>query len=415
MKKTLLLATLLFTAIVASAYWSENLITYVYDNKNRGIQGAQVEIKHQQSRFPITPENFDGKAVGTTGADGSFQHSINNYVTREEFVVREYVVFANYMGLSGSQAVTCTNSDKLYCSTSQPKIVFIQLPVDKLTVKTIDQDGEKLTGVTVEVDSLTTTTDSSGKAFFQLPSGEEYEVSAVMEGVKESTSVELSGDHSLEIIIPLYNIVLRIVDQDGKSVEGTVQIMDYKVQTSRGVTRFIKIPVRHATVIVTCTNRSKTVNLTVNQDVDETVTFDFAPPIVKKISVFENDDNLNVEAEVVEEGTNPAGLMLKDPVKLTYSTDELEVEYTMHWLGGNKFAATVPKPKGNQTAELVVKAFDAEGNCGFKKEEYTSGVQEVEEENGGGGFSLDWTCIPIGIIVVVVVFILYKKFVTEEI
>ncbi len=410
----------LFLMNAGTALWTEHVIVYAYDKANRPIQGAEIEIKYQREKFPITTENFDGSLTGTTNADGAFQATFYNQVYAEDKTLRQYVVFAKYFGKYNSTTITCTSPEKLNCSFAQPNTISLSLPVYRASITATDQNNIALKDVIVTTAQLEAKTDASGKTFFELPEKQAFEVTGVYKGLSKKVSVKLEKDANISLVFPLYNVLLRITDENGNALDALATLGSESKQT-RGIREisFNWLALRNATLTVEARGKTKKYELAIDKDLTKEITFDGTPPKISGVELKENaEGKLDFTARVADEGIKAAGLKEESPVTANYSTGGAWSTTQMYPLGDGKFKATLQKPNPGETIKARVIAADAEGNAATS-EEASFRVRRIGEENTGGGetpasgesFNYGW--IVVGLIVLVVIVLVAKK-VKEE-
>lgn len=422
MNKFLVAAIAMFFLVNASsALWTEHLIAYAYDKENRPVPGAEIEVKYQKEKFPLTSKNFDGTLTGITNADGAFQATFYNQVYTEDYTIREYVVFAKYMGTSNSMAVTCRSVNKLNCSSEQPNALAITLPVRRANVQATDQNGRALKDVVVIVAGMQKQTDASGKAFFPLPEKQAYEITAMYGGLKEKRTVTLNTDANITIIMPLYDVVLRITDENGNALEALVTLGNETKQTmGMREVAFNRIAYRNATLTVEARGETKTYKVEIDEDVTQEIIFDGTPPRIDEVEIKENaEGKLDVTARVVDDGEKAAGLKETEPATANYSTGGAWSTARMYPLGNGRFQTTLEKPAPGETIRVKITATDKEGNAGTSQEAMfrTKRIGEKDEEEkpstGGSGGGIDYVLI-FGAIIVIVIIALVAKKIKEE-
>lgn len=417
MNKTIVAAiAILFLANASVALWTEHLIAYAYDKENRPVPGAEIEVKYQKERFPVTTATFDGTLTGKTNEDGAFQATFYNQVYAEDYTIREYVVFAKYMGKFNSIAVTCRSMERLNCSSQQPNALAITLPVYRANVQATDQDGRPLKDVVAITSGMQKQTDASGKTFFPLPEKQSYEITAMYGGLKEKRTVTLNADANVTIVMPLYDVVLKITDENGNALEALVTLGNESKQTmGMREVAFNRIAYKNATLTIEARGETKKYQIILDEDITQEIIFDGTPPRIDEVEITETPEaKLEVTARVADEGEKAAGLKGTEPATANYSTGGAWSTTRMYPLGNGRFKTTLEKPAPGETIRVKITAEDNEGNVGTSQEatfrtKRTGEEDEEEKPASGGGGGIDYVLILGGIIVIVIIALVAKK------
>ena len=388
-------------------------------------------IRFQRYAFPIvSTDSMDGIKNLTTDERGKVETTISNLVSDPTQETRYYIIEVRYGTFEDSVKVKCTTMGDT-CHESQPFVHTFFLDAYRINIKVEDQNGEPIENAKVLYNNNEYYTDRFGRVWVSAINRVNYEIVVEYEGKKRTTTAMADGaDAEVKVVIPRYDVKLRVVDDNGRVVPADV-LLDGMSQTTdaRGYVEFDNVVSDRVSVFVRYESGYKRFDFDLTGNLETEIVVDERPPVISSV-VEDVDEGLGVvfvSANIVDPGKKASGLSDEEPVRLRYKAgDEPWQTVPMYQTGANAFQATLPITY-NVPINYEIAAFDAQGNSkSYVGSVYVKGevnqtnetVEKPKEEKADKEpkerSGVDLITLIAGVIVfLVVLLIIYKKYTGE--
>lgn len=334
--------------------WEETFTVRVLDQSMRPIKGAKVnaswELNHV--RGDVWSEN---KYSDSQGRAGPF--SIASIEYSAEKTKYKYAIHASYDDQRASLGVEPGEYSDLKT---------IKLPVYMVTFQVTDPRNKSLSIPLRVDDRYDLKTERDGRALIQLGEGKHYVVPRISD-IESKKGFRVGGkDLTVPIKIKLYNLDVKVMDDQGKPINARVHVGAQSLRTDiKGIANFSNISGSDAAVTAYYGKNKKVIAIDLEQENFMNMIFDTHPPIIEKVENEFKDQNLIVRAMIRDQNTFASGLVGKDAsVEIYYIDTETgsQKKVSMYSTGKDLYEGIVPTTINSKTLRYVVQAKDAEGN-----------------------------------------------------
>lgn len=345
----LALAILLASAFVFAGY-REQMEVRVLNSRNQVIPGADVSVTYEisESRGEFTTQNKTTNERGRV----SFDFSNSEYVQNDTNL--KYTVNAYFMGLEN-------HTEFIYGIGEYPRAV--KLSAFMLYITTLDKDSSPIS-VQVKVGEQSRQSDELGRAYFMVTPGR-HTITTDYKGYERKQDVVINNDTIMNILIKVYNLTVKVVDDAGKPIQADIYIgAQQKTSDAQGYAQFSDVQEEKPQVSVYYGRFKKAAYPNLDAQTDILIFFDSHAPDIRNIEAEWKDKFLQVRAIVDDNGTYASGMGERNAsVKLVYSSVEgVEKEVPMYGIGYNYYEGLIPVAGTEAQIKYTILAYDADGN-----------------------------------------------------
>jgi len=389
---------LMLLASVAFAFWSEKIDVYVIGSGGRALKNATVDVVYQSVKCG------DHVAISKQTDEFGIAHfefmNIVDETPNSACVERSYTITVALIGLSNSTIGYLSNTDKKY---------FIKLPLLQEVLTIVDFDGRTVSNASAVFADTAFTSDASGTIYLSLPMGAQSEVVVGYGGVSRSLQINPSDSSSMTVTLPIYDLKIRLFDEFGGRVNGTVSFGgNTEISTPSSPALFLRFAEESAGFSIIVSGKQKIIDTAITSDTID-IYFDFTAPSIRDVQVaLSGKNSVKVTAAIVDDGIYASGLS-SNPT-LGYSAGDNEsTELKMYPVSANAFEATIPADGKNVNFSIITS--DKQSNTNRYEGTYSFGgsTAMVDEET-----KLSLQISPVHL-VGVFVFILVVVFVYQKI
>ncbi len=396
--------------------WGENVQVRVLDAYGRPVSNASVNIIWQisQTRGVVTSKTRQTNAQGTAVfnvANTEYNVADTNY---------SFAVTAGYGGARNSSSFTasCYSPITLSCYDTngtalmgnpafEPRTVNLNVFLVTFLVK--DRDDKPLSVPILVDDTYLTRTDAGGVGLLALDNGTHTAV-ATYSGLKKSQSFDVVDDMAVNISMRLYNLAVRVLDDDGQPLGAQVYAGAAAQATDPdGWARFYNLSDRRPLINVYYGRHQKTALADLEMDNSSVMLFDTHPPVISDVQSDWKGNRLQVRAVIIDQGDYSSGLVGGNAsVEIYYiASDGIQRHLPMYGVGHDLYEGLVPLEGGVQQVRYTIQAIDAEGNSGSSSDTFVvptaaqtpGGAGTIPPVGGGAGGLGDYT-IPVIFVIV---------------
>jgi len=392
---------LLFIVQSIFAWWTESIDVQVVDRFGRGIEGADVSIVYQSSA--CSKHDVISKKTNITGmAHFEFMNTVLEEGTvGGGCVERFYTITGNYAGLSNSTIGTVGSRSKY----------TVILQAVKYSVRVVDADNASLLHAFAIIGGNKYFSDSAGVINLYLPIGRSTNVEIGFGNISKVQKVTIGSDTYETIQLPVYDLSLRLFDESGKRINGTVKIGDLVATVTQSeAATFENFPYSSATLVVAVDGKERNISINISSGTLD-LYIDLSPPIIRDITATSiAKGNVKITATIADEGGHASGLIGNPVLKYMFENGTLWNEVKMYPTSPTSFEGTIPAME--KSFSYMIIAEDKYGNENIYLANFTFGKKE--EGPTGGEIKIEAPSIEIThiiaiVIFVFVVFLIYSK------
>jgi len=378
MRLKALLAAILFACAMlglAHSLYTEHLIVQVFDQNYRPVEGAEVYVNYQLNHLA----GFVNTKPKVTNRTGEADLLFSNYEEIESDTDRTYTLYVKYGNQLYSSGRIAENSTERIVPVRRTSM---EVAAYLLSVNVVTQERKPLPArVTVGKKALDT--DQYGRIIFQLAPGE-YTVSAAANGAVRSKEVNVSQDTATEIVIGLYSLQVRVIDERNRPLVAMVDVGGISKPTGEdGTAAFYNITSATPEVIVGYNNTYKhfTPNLELSRSLE--AVFDLSRPSISELHVSLSKSGVGEISLFAEDaGTAASGI---ETVLVSYQIEGVTRTVPAYSVGYNTFEAKIPAQPPGTLVRYTVKVADKDGNTAVQEGNYLVPEEKPQNESPGGG------------------------------
>jgi len=390
----------------------EQLTIRVLDPYGRAVTGALVNATWTvtNSRGTATTKTLQ------TGTNGRVNFTLMNVEYDPEDTEMTYVVRAGYANANVTQSFEAYNG-----------IVerTLQLPVYNVMFRVRDKEYRPIEGVTIRVDKkYTTRTSKNGIAYMILGMGNHIAIPEYGDLEKE-VKFSVENDTTVGIELKLYNLELRVVDEQSTPLEAQVHIGTHTEKSSlTGWTEFTNITTNEVVVDASYGRYKKSISLDLNNTRQYTIVFDSTPPKIEEVFAQYQQGSIQIRAVVRDDGTHASGLVEDKASILLFYLGEDSVQKTvpMYAVGYGLYEGLIPSDNPQTVVKYTIQATDADGNSATNSDTYVisapdpsdfENIPAAPEQVAPEGLGFNWALVPIiavvGIIIAIGGYLYYNS------
>lgn len=365
----LLLTSFLFSADCTG--YSEDLHIRVVDSSLRPIEGAKVQVTFD--RGTSFGEKYFTTEPKETDENGSVFFTLLNQGTTTRKIDCNIYITAWFGPTSTKSTIV---------ALAHPRIVDVKLPVYQVKFYVRNQNGKALANATIFYVNETKKTNDNGAATFYSGKGEAEYLVSYMSGT-ESGFVSVSGDTTREVIIPEWDVVVEVYDDNGRPLNGTINYAKETIATQEGKAAF-KVYKDYADIEVVYENLRKSILLNAKEKPNEKVYFDLNPPTISDPTYNISNKRVKMAFEIKDNGVYASGV---DPatIRITYRILPAgqQQKTKTYSLGGNMYGIDFPEVEEGTIVEFSAQASDYEGNSAYREGRFLIKKQGSEDSSTG--------------------------------
>jgi len=281
----------------------------------------------------------------------------------------------------------------------------MQVPAYYLTVFVRDQNGKPLAAL-VDIEGDKKGTDTAGRAVFRVGKGT-HEVETDYNGIKKKVLIDVDADASREFIYPLYELTVKVVDEQGRGLVASVAMNDaYQTTDAKGILKFSRVPQDQPKITVNYMGLKKEYTPYLPNENSIRAAFDITPPIVSDLSANYHNGYVRLRAKIVDEGQYASGFSEETPFIVDYNVEGNKRQAEMYPVGNNFYETEMQTLKKSAEIPYKISVSDMDGNRNSLSGMYNLTIS-TGGGNGGGvipnaGTEGDLTPIIVVVVVVVV-------------
>ncbi|MBI4399663.1 hypothetical protein HY570_02845 [Candidatus Micrarchaeota archaeon] len=392
-----------FLLLNVTAFWTEILEVHVVDKKGRPLPNSEVEITYQREKSNA----LDGKIATTTDASGIYTVKLVNSAPAQ-FEKNDIIIKTSFGGVSNT-----TTLQHLDSFSDTARVITTTLPIFELRVKLLDYYNKTIPNGAVRVGPNLAYTNSQGVAILRLPTGTYEIVGKYGDTQERKISTQVADDVNVDISLPVYNVMLKVINQYGNPVKALITGKSISTYTDdKGELVFNQFQYSQITLLVAA-NSYPTKNLTVTTGSSQqyTVILDSGAPSISNIRVVGNyTAQRKIIVEILDNGNHSSGLQA---AYIEYSTDNGASwnKTNLYPISYKDYEATLPAQKTNTTVIYKIIASDKESNIAETEVMSFTVREKAPEPSIIPGVNLDIILWPVVIVIVLVIlFLAYKKY-----
>ncbi|MDD5096585.1 MAG: Ig-like domain-containing protein [Candidatus ainarchaeum sp.] len=369
MLKNVLLLLLLASAVYAAeceAGFRDPVRVLVLDAKYRPISNASVTFTYQKDY--TTGKGYITTNVLYTDANGKVSTTLTNTEQLDSRVRCDIRLNVTYDGVTHMETIT-----------AQHHLADEQVHFDaySLTVKAVDKFGAPLAFSPIRVNSMESTTNDRGLAYFIVNKKNDVDVAVSYRGAVVSRKISVQNDTVYTLQALLYNFMLNVIDDKGDPL-GAIILVDTREYNGSSVS-IQDTPLARPTVSVTYGLLTKAPEIDLSQRESYTVVFDLTPPDISGVGVQMTPDHDMVISFSVEDPNVHASGPSADDITVSYNVGGV-TRTVPAFVQGGKYVAEISRPPDNSLVRFTIAAKDKEGNMETVDGEYL--VQYSPQGNG---------------------------------
>ncbi len=343
----LLVASAAFAATCEPGF-RDTVRVEVFDAKYRPIQNATVTLTYQKDY--TTGKGYVTTAPLYTGADGKVTTTVINSEQLASRVRCDIRINVTYDGVTKTRTITAG----YHLADEQ-----FQFDAYSLTLKAVDKYGAPIAGAPVRANSMESTTNSAGLAYFTVNKKNDVDAAVVYRGAVLSKKIPVQNDTFYTLQALLYNLMLDVVDDNNNPLDATISVDSQEYSGSSVSVQ--DTPLARPSVRVTYGILTKVPEVDLSQRESYTVIFDLTPPEITDVSV-QMTQNRDMKLRFTVTDPNP---LASGP-----SAQDITVSYNIAgttrtvpaYVEGGKYAAEITRPPENSLVRFTITAKDKEGN-----------------------------------------------------
>jgi len=409
MNAKLLLFCLLASSFIFAGYY-ETLHVQVLDGNDRFLENANVSIRYQLNSV----KGFIETEPKLTDSMGNVNITIVNTESFADNMDDAFTAIARYDNQVSKVSYEINGS--------RPNIISLKLSVYYLTVRVYDQDRHPLEAV-VTVGPQSKVADSTGTAVMRAAYGSKN-VTARYKGFQRSTVLDMMGDAVREITMPIYNLNMQVMDDNGLPLQAEVIYGNETQQTDTlGYARFTGIPEGLGTATVRYGRFSQDVPVALAMTQDYVAVFDKRSPVISDVNFTVTDSGIaKIGATITDPGQYASGFDSSTRIYLVYKVNKTEREIDMYSTAFGKYMAEIPSQKPGSVVVFTIYSIDKAGNRNSVSGDYIvpGGQPQGGTGNQTGGvtggtqqpFGIDISTVLVAVVVLVIIgaiYLYYKK------
>ncbi len=399
-----LMVSLSFAASDCVGY-TDSFDVRVLNAKLLPFEGADVQVKFD--RGTSFGEQYFTTEPRQTDENGKVHFTLLNQGTETRKIDCRIWVYASV----GSEV-----AEKIIEANKHNDPVDLQIDVYRVEFTVRDQQGRRLENATVFFLDVSKTTDEYGVAVFHgAEQTAEYFVS--YKGGQEGGSIAIVGDTKREVVIPIYELILKTVDDRDNPIPATVIYADQAYESDGSVT--FTVYTSEVELDLEYGGIEKTVELSIEDSgrITETVSFDIHPPSISEIIQSLVGERVRLAMTIKDEGIY-AETVDPSTVKVRYRVlPESQWDTASAFTTGlNRYAVDFPEIEHGRIVEFTITAEDYAGNKVTQDGRFT--VQEDagpevndsgnQHENGETDQEIPYLYIIFGVIFIIIAFYIVK-------
>jgi len=321
-----------------------------------GVTGPWSVVVSQKQ---VDLRKLDGLVIGETNASGEFLIGLIDYVSFGE--VREYLISI------GKESRRVTVGEH-YVGTKHVEVFVQNTSVTRVTVQVSDGDGRIMPNASLSGTCplpFSGATDAQGIFSTYLRSADQCQITARFGAVENTVFMSKPAEDVFTTIkLPLYDLSLKVVDDNGIPIRATVSVPGYpQAETDAfGLFTIKRFPATSANIGIIYDNRNQATPVELKSSSPMTIVFDITPPRISEVNATVNSTSgmARIRARVVDGGNARSEI---SSVSLRFSTDKKRwSRLPMYPVTASLFEANVPEQAPGTEVSYTIEAADAYAN-----------------------------------------------------
>ncbi|MFA6036380.1 MAG: hypothetical protein WC759_05505 [Candidatus Micrarchaeia archaeon] len=321
-----------------------------------GVTGPWSVVITQKE---VDLRRLDGLVLGVTNASGEFQIGLIDYVSFGE--VREYLIS------SGKESRRVIVGEH-YVGTKHVEVFVQNTSVTRITVQVADGDGRILPNVSIAGTCPTPfsgATDAQGAYSAYLRGADQCQLTARYGSIENTLFVSTpEGDVSTSLKLPLYDLSIKVVDDNNNPLRATVSVPGYPQGETddSGLFAIKRFPASSANIGIIYNNRNQATPVELKSSAPMTIVFDVTPPRISDVNSTVNKTTGigRVRARVVDGGSMRSEI---SSVSLRFSADKRHwSRVPMYPVTSSTYEANIPEQAPGTEVTYMIEASDAYAN-----------------------------------------------------
>jgi hypothetical protein len=392
--------------------YEENFKVQVLDAMGRPIQGAEVYATYQ---IDLTSgKGYTNTSVKKTDGDGMVSFIFQNAEILQDRVDCYFNVYVKYDLSRNSSRVE---------AQMHPNTLTYALPVYRLDVRTVDQNGNILRNATVRVREVSAQTDSAGLAAMEVTSGF-ANLSMRYENGVFTRNLTVRNDTLYKFQLNMYNLFIHVLDDTDNRLEADVSINGLLFKTGNdGSLSLPRMTIERPKITTYFKGIDKSIQASLAAQSEYYFVYDFHSPTISQINASIEKNQVVVDLEAFDPGLRASGIS-QNGLTLKYSTsDGSENTAIIDSKDGRNFRAYLDAIDTDKdgVVRISIEARDSDGNSrriegAFTIEHIIERNDTVQNQTGGtvnppaSGFEITpihilLIAVGIGVVIVAIKFI----------
>ena len=360
----------LINACTCELSYHDQMDVKVFDAHWRPLENAVVQVTYQRDRS--FGSGYSTTAPLLTDEHGLVHVNMWNQEVDPSLLRCDVTVDVYYQGLHTSRDYVAQ------CHSSE---VQFQLPVHRLYLTLKDTDGRLLSNITVYVNDMEKNTDSAGRVYFDLPEGT-ANITYIYNGAAITHQVEIKNDTNVALTARLYDLNLKIADENGKPIQATIRVENDEYTASELHLNNLTLSSPRITIEYNGLVRELPVSL--SDTSDYSVVFDMSAPKMSNVKLEKTDDNsYRISFNLIDEGSYASGIDLASTSAVVVRNSGSPKTKSIYVSSG-KYYLDLGKMKAGDVVDVSIVLYDKDGN---KRTNELSFVIPTEENSGNASAS----------------------------
>jgi hypothetical protein len=321
-----------------------------------GVTGPWSVVVSQKQ---VDLRRLDGLVLGVTNASGEFLIGLIDYVSFGE--VREYLVSTS----KESRRVTVGEN---YVGTKHVEVFVQNTSVTRITVQVADGDGRVLPNASIGGTCpypFSGTTNAQGAYSAYLLASDQCQFTAHFGSVENTIFISNpAGDVSTTLKLPLYDLSLKVVDDNNIPLRAAVSVPGYPQGETDdfGLFTIKHFPASSANIGIIYNNRNQATPVELKSSAPMTIVFDVTPPRISEVNATVNKTTGigRVRARIVDGGNIRSEI---SSASLRFSTDKRHwSRVPMYPVTSLVYEANIPEQAPGTEVFYMIEASDAYAN-----------------------------------------------------
>lgn len=383
--------------------FKETLTIRAFDKELNAIKNVEIITKHQIDF--TTGKGYYTSPPRYTNENGTVKIQIVNTETQKNKVDCNVEINATLNNVRITRIIT---------ATSHPQNIDFVFPAARLTVEVIDQKNNPLKGAKIYIDNLTATTNEFGLANFILLLSN-HTVVIKYSDYQVEKNADLNGKAKLSVEIPIYDIIVKILDDSGKPLNASLLLGGHEYLSNEAKEINISVAGNMHNAVAIYNGIERNIEFDLSKQNDVKIVFDFNAPEIKNLNVSESENGIRVTLQGIDNGVFASGIPTNG-LSARYKVDGGTTQQaTIYVRAHGVFVVEIPVQQQGKTITFLLEMRDnSENKQNLEAEYIVKGISEVN--NNGTDIVVtpnekksEFPLIPIigGILILCVVIVLF--------